>query len=555
MTPTIVTRISLVTVVTALAGCGDSSPVTARFAELSLCKADIDGNIDPDCDPLPGDTGSTGDGSSGGSSDGSGSTTNDPTYPDPTYGDTTYDPTYGNTTYDPTYPNPTYDPTYPITTYDPTYGSTTYDDSTTSTTYDPTYGDTTYGFTTLTDPSGGSETDFTAGNTTWSDTSGDTSGETSGYTSAPDPSDGDTSDPSGGSDTLDPTGYDTIDPTGYDTTGTTGDETSGGDTGSSGTTGGDCDPNQNAGKKPCPTYWVQAPRAISTAHIAKFNPATVAGFLLKQEPWKTAAAEIPGFATTFEAMITGLAASANSDPPKSFSSGGIYGVDYPKWIKSKEYRGFLDNAAFKIHCDANTGKLTPKPCEDGTKLSHYYDGAMAKISLGYTKEPGIGFTPGEPHASGPGGKPPMPATKNDIAAGDRAGKNTDKCITHTSYYSSRLANPARTAQAAISQYDAPFIYQELSTTVCCDGTYDVQLKNPVFPTASLYINMDQVAVHGQFRLADFIRSGSLKVEPAGQGPQAPAAPNPLSATGKARKIDACDGTITQEYTPKPSVAP
>lgn len=551
MISNLVSRVSLSTMLVALAGCGDDPSVSMRFGKVSTCKADFEGNPDPNCEELPIDfTSSSGEDSTGdstyGTTGGTASSTTytgDPTVPDPTYG-TTWQVTF---TGDPTVPDPTYGTTGQDTfASDPTFtGGLTYPDPTFTSgmTYPTTVGDATgfdatsgggdtadeAGDWTMTDPSDGSTTDFTTGFTTDDTSYGETTDSTTFDTHEPEP------DPSGGGITI-----------------------SGGTTSSADESGGDetgcetgCDPKD----EPCTRYWVQAPRATSTAHIYKFKAENKSAQLLQQEPWKTAAA-IPGYSTLFKAMVTVLAASANSDPPASFSAGGVYGKNYGAWIRSKEYRGYLDNAAYKISCDVGTSKLTPKKGTDGTNTAHYYQGAAGDWSYGYTKEPGVGFTAGEPQTAGPGGAPAMPSDKNTMSFGDRTGKKTDTCMTHTTYFAARIGNPARAGQQKVTQYDAPFIWQELTSTACCDGTYDVQVKFTHFPTTTLYINMDRHDETIQTKLGEFLRSGTFdKVEAAGVGQKALAHPEPLSATGKGRKIDACTEAVLQQFTPAPSVSP
>ena len=574
MSTCLITRTTLVAAAALLTGCIVDSPTSSRFGQIQTCKS-LDGGEDVDCIPITGgdtdtaadtsDGTTVGDSSSGttagegsGTTSGSSGTTGEDT-------DTSSSTTFASATWG--------------TTQDSTFGTWgTAPDTSDSAETNPD----TISWTTVTDPSGGSDSNTTDSTSTSVSTSGETwtggDATDSGATGSGASTGGDGGDGSDGTDGGTWTAGETGGDEGGDESGTTssGSGTGSGSTGSGSGTGSgtgddsggdsssgddtgepDCDPKQNEGKKPCPNYWVKAPEVLSTAHIAGFNPTTVAGFLIKQEPWKTAATELGGaYVTLFKFMIAGLAESANSDPPTSFSSGGMYGKKSGAWVVSKEYRGFMRIAPFKIHCDANTKKLAPKPCTDGKKLSDFYDGAESTIDHGWTKEPLNSFSRGELRTAAPGGTP-APGSIKAISAGDRGSNNKDSCVTYTAYFAARIANPLRTAQAVVSLFDAPFIWQDLRSTVCCDGTYDVHMTRSVFPTSSLYVNMDQVAVGGQYRLGDFIRSGGgpPPVHPPGEGFKAPAAAGPLTASGNARKIDACDGSITQQYTPAPSVSP
>ncbi|MEX1366659.1 MAG: hypothetical protein AB1Z98_26270 [Nannocystaceae bacterium] len=376
---------------------------------------------------------------------------------------------------------------------------------------------------------GGESGGGTGGESGGGESGGGTGGESGGGESGGGGTGGDSWGTTGGYDTG---GYDTG---GYDTGGyDTGGYDDGGDDG--GTGGGGC-----------PTKFVRAPRATSTAHIESFNGVTAALALLGQQPWKTAY-DLFGneYAVALTALIVGLAASANPTPPASFNN-LAYGNKWGPWKTSKEYRGFLDEFPFQIHCNAGTNTLQARPGTAGTSIFDYVEDASLQYSYGYTRLPGPfgpSFQAAEPHGTTP--------LINVINYGDRTGGQINKCVTHKSYYASRVGLAERTAAFAVLMYDAPFIWEDLTSTVCCNGSYEVNLRSSHFPTQSLYLNFDRTSISWQSKLAQFLISGGTTLNPAGVGLKAAAGPN-RNRTGNAKVTNACTGGVVQQYTPTPSV--
>jgi hypothetical protein len=386
-------------------------------------------------------------------------------------------------------------------------------------------------------------TTFDGASTTWTDEDPSTGGlsggmgsggtDTEGYGSG---SYGSGSYGSGGSDAGDTDGG--------------GGDTDGGGTGGSGGSGdggvGDEGGGDDGGGAACPNHWVRAPRATSTAHIEPFNPLTAANALLAQDPWKTAS-EVPlvggDYANALRAIIAGLALSANTTPPASFNN-GAYGNRWGIWKNSQEYRGFLDIFPFRVYCTSATGTLAVKPGAAAGTTADYSEDVSMQMSYGYTKLP-THFQAAERHGTTP--------IVNKMTFGDRTGARTNQCLTHTGYYASRVGQPERVAGIAVLLYDAPFIWQRVESTACCDGTYEVNLRASHFPTQSLYLNFDRTMIRWQTRLAQFLISGGTTLNPVGVGNLA-AAGTPTARNGSAKVTDACTGAVTQQYTPNPSIA-
>lgn len=318
-----------------------------------------------------------------------------------------------------------------------------------------------------------------------------------------------------------------------------------GDTGDTGAhaTGAD-DGETDDGGGACPTKFVRAPRATSTAHIEPFNGLVAANALLEQEPWKTLHTQLGAtYAAALRGLIIGLAASANPTPPASFNN-LAYGNKWGPWKASQEYRGYLDEFPFRIHCDVASNTLEKRPGTIGTSVFDYADGASLQVSQGFTRLPGPVFQNAEPHGTTP--------LINTLKFGDRGGGRTNQCITHRGYYASRVGAAERQAAFVILGYDAPFIWEDLTSTVCCDDQFEVNLRATHFPTHSLYLNFDRVFITWQMNLAMFLISGGTTLNPVGVGLMAGAGPN-RNRTGDARVIDACTGALLQEYDPTPSV--
>ncbi len=318
----------------------------------------------------------------------------------------------------------------------------------------------------------------------------------------------------------------------------------GGDTTSGG--GGDTGGGDTGGPPAvCPTHWAQAPRATSTAHIDGFNPLPEVAAMIAVAPWAARAANPatgPAFVGKLTGLITALAASANPAPPATFSP-NAFGNGFAPWRNSKEYRGYIDMAQFRIRCDSKTGKLVARQGTPGNKVGDFIENQKLWSSYGYTRLPGPVFLGGEPPAVKP--------WTNVVAFGDAAGGNKGSCVTNFGYVAARIGAVQRAAAFPVLGFDAPFIWEDLSSTVCCDGNYEVRFTGSHFPTMSLYINYDRIKFIIQTALPTFIASGAPAIGAVGVGTLAGAGPANKVA-GKARVIDDCNGQVTQEYTPKPS---
>lgn len=233
-----------------------------------------------------------------------------------------------------------------------------------------------------------------------------------------------------------------------------------------------------------------APRIQLTAHIRDFSPGDYQRELDAH----------PGIdhglfrRLAQKAALQVIRTSANREPPQAMDA-----KSWDRFRESGEHRGYVDAVGFSITCEGNTVTKTTPP--------------FVETSPGYTKEPLGGFTLGEELITAEGFTPGTSVETSDDAT----------CATAYVRQGSRMHEGARSQNRLAFGYDAPFIWSNVSQTLCCDERSSVDVLTSAFPTHRLYVDGTLISDTQQRGWADFIVAGGREHNAAGYGFLAPAA--------------------------------
>ncbi len=192
-----------------------------------------------------------------------------------------------------------------------------------------------------------------------------------------------------------------------------------------------------------------------------------------------------------KATLSFINDSANYEPPTSFTATG-----WANWKASREYRGFTHLSDFTATC--KSGVVTS------------FTWPRTESSPGYTPS-GSSYSMGSELISTGTFWPGLTVAKTQA----------NKCVKLTDRRASRMNDSDRSKHRLAFDYDAPFIYSDVSSELCCDGTNQVTVSGSAFPTRRVFLGDRMVKEVAQSGWANFIVSGGKEKQPSGRGFLAP----------------------------------
>lgn len=226
------------------------------------------------------------------------------------------------------------------------------------------------------------------------------------------------------------------------------------------------------------------PRATLIGTIAKFavTPAIVAPLV---GDYVRSTGNPPSFGVIFDIRVAlrELSNSYNNPPPTSFSD-----ATFSVFKSSKEYRSYIS--------------FIPEFTTNDSGMFQDFSLKESDISNGYTPIRIFGYT--IKYSPGTGsGVPVISGIPSDT-------------VTVTWHHKCQIGPLGRLVNFILIGQPAPTAWQEIKYTFSTDGTYDIVFSASNFPTATAYINYQQVAVSPQTGLVQFIESGSQEEAPGGE---------------------------------------
>lgn len=189
--------------------------------------------------------------------------------------------------------------------------------------------------------------------------------------------------------------------------------------------------------------------------------------------------------------------SANGYPPSNLG-----GAALQRFIQGKDYRGYTNLPSYTVTC--TNGQVTAENTTPGSSPFSW--------SLGYTRIKG-------PHGSLRELAEPYTSDNNYDRTSPTIALSADHSSVSISYdAASRIALGERVGNYGLSGYDAPFIWDNITETIGCDGTQLTTVENTVFPTTDIYVDGAEVRYEKQSSdIASFIKEGGTVLNPVGYG--------------------------------------